>query len=246
MKKIIFLISLIVIIAVAAFGIWLDLRLKPQSVEQPGQQNEAAQNPAAANNGIPANNESPATGMNFDQTVSDGTITISIPSSEFGLAAKKDQILVHSYIPPCDENFNYCLYYNGSAYTGTNFESAGLRIQKRDDLKTQPACLTTQLAGYNGLVPKTGSADSYATSVFSPLGDAGAGHYSSGSLYRLFYDNKCYEFQTRIGESQFANYPAGSIKEFTKTDQSAIQAKLQEILNNITLPDGTKIEFPGQ
>jgi hypothetical protein len=244
MKKNIFLLSLVIIIVVVAFGIWLDLRLKQQSTEQPGQGSEVVQNPPVENNEIPASPEKPADGLNFDQTVSDGTITISIPSSEFGLAVKKDQILVHSYIPPCDENFNYCLYYDGSAYKGTNFESAGLRIQKRDDLKTQSACLTTQPAGYNGLTPKTESIDSYATSVFSPLGDAGAGHYSSGSLYRLFYDNKCYEFQTRIGESQFANYPAGSIKEFTSADQSAVKLKLQEILNAITLPDGVKIRFP--
>jgi hypothetical protein len=236
MKKIILFISLIIIIVVVAFGIWLDLRLKQRSVEQPGLE---------VGNNENFSNENPVDGLNFDQTVSDGAITISVPSSEFGLATNKDQILVHPYIPPCDENFDYCLYYNGSAYTGTNFESAGLRIQKRDDLKSQSACLAVQPAGYSGLTPKTESFDSYATSVFSPLGDAGAGHYSSGELYRLFYDNKCYEFQTRIGESQFANYPEGSIKEFTKTSQSAMRLKLREILDAISLSDGTKIKFPG-
>jgi len=51
-------------------------------------------------------------GLVFDQTVSDGVIKISIPSSEFGLAVTPEQIMVTSYIPPCDENFDYRLYYN--------------------------------------------------------------------------------------------------------------------------------------
>jgi len=182
-------------------------------------------------------------GLFFDQTVSDGTVKISIPSAEFGLAVTKEQILVLSYIPPCDENFDYCLYYIGSAYEGTNFESAGIRIQKREDLIDETACLETQPNGYNNLVPETYFEDDYSIGVFSPLNDAAAGHYSEGSLYRLFYDNACYEFQTRIGQSQFANYPEGSIKEFTLEDKSALELELQQVLNAITLPDGTNNLF---
>src|SRR5258708_11997428 len=54
----------------------------------------------------------------------------------------------------------------------------------------------------------------YTTSVFSPIGDAAAGHYASGALYRLYLQDSstCYEFETRLGQTQFANYPAGDRK----------------------------------
>src|SRR5258708_37757855 len=61
-------------------------------------------------------------GPTFDQSISDATITISYPSSDFGLATNPSQILVRSNIPPCDSPFSYCLYYNGPTYQATNFE----------------------------------------------------------------------------------------------------------------------------
>src|SRR5581483_3797253 len=46
----------------------------------------------------------------FDQSISDGTFTIAFPSTDFGLATNQQQLLVNSYIPPCNQGFNYCLY----------------------------------------------------------------------------------------------------------------------------------------
>jgi hypothetical protein len=226
MKKIIFIIVIIVIIAGVGNAVWFLSKQK-----QPEPQNQPENTPPSSNDLV------------FDQSVSDGIIKISIPSSEFGLAVTNEQILVKSYIPPCDENFDYCLYYIGSAYEGTNFESAGIRVQKREDLDNQDSCLTTQPSGYSNLVPAMNLKDDYSISVFSPLGDAGAGHYATGSLYRLFYNDNCYEFETRTGQTQFANYPEGSIKEFTSADQSALESELQEVLDAISLPDGTKDLF---
>lgn len=180
----------------------------------------------------------------FGSAHSDGNISFGIPSSEFGLAVRKEQILVQSYIPPCDENFLYCIYYIGSAFQGTNFESSGIRIEKRNELNNQQECLTSQPAGYEGLTSTIFQFPDYALSYFPPLGNAAAGHYSNGTLYRLFYNSTCYEIETRIGESQFANYPAGTIKEFTLSDRTALFSKLEEILNNISLKDGTKVSFP--
>src|SRR5258708_4434733 len=54
-----------------------------------------------------------STSLAFDQTLSDGTITIHYPSVDFALATTQAQILTHTNIPPCDQNFNYCLYYTG-------------------------------------------------------------------------------------------------------------------------------------
>src|SRR5258708_14257470 len=76
----------------------------------------------------------------YDRSVSDGTITVSFPAKEFGLATTPTQILVRSYIPPCNPNFNYCLYFIGQEYKGTNFDSAGLRLKNPDDLTTEQVC----------------------------------------------------------------------------------------------------------
>ncbi len=179
----------------------------------------------------------------LDQSVSDGTITIAYPSKDYGFATNPEQVLVHSYIPPCSENFDYCLYYNGSSYAGTNFESAGLRIGKRSDLSTEALCVKTPPSGYDaGVMPDwTTTRDAYSASTFK-VGDAGAGHYANGALYRLYYraSNTCYEFETRIGETQYANYPAGSIKQFSDVDRVAVQADLAQIISSIKIPNGTK------
>ncbi len=129
-----------------------------------------------------------------DQSISDGTITIVYPATDFELATSSQQITTHSYIPPCDADFNYCLYYIGTAYQGTNFDSAGIRVEKRTDLTTQAACLTTPPTGFTNFTPTSTIAGDYAVSEFTPLGDAGAGHYSTGTLYRLEYNGACYEF----------------------------------------------------
>ena len=176
-------------------------------------------------------------------TTSDGTITFTVPS-DFGLATNQTQILTRSYIPPCDADFNYCLYYTGTAYQGSNFDSAGIRIDHRTDLTTTSACLTTPPTGFTNFTPTSTTPGDYSVSEFTPLGDAGAGHYSVGTLYRLEYNGACYEFETRIGQTQFANYPSGTIPQFTSADQTSLQAEIQTILNGITLPSGETIAFP--
>jgi hypothetical protein len=186
---------------------------------------------------------SSTTAASGTQTISDGTISFTVPS-DFGLATDQQQILVRSYIPPCDPDFIYCLYYTGIAYQGTNFDSAGMRIDKRTDLTTQSACLTTAPDGYTNFTPTSTIAGDYAVSEFTPLGDAGAGHYSTGTLYRLEYNGACYEFETRIGQSQFANYPSGTIQQFTTADESDLQSEMQNILNGLTLPSGETVAFP--
>jgi hypothetical protein len=157
-------------------------------------------------------------------------------SSDFGLATSGNQVPANSYIPACDkESMDYCLYYKGTDYQGTNFESAGLRIQQRPTLLTKTACTNSIPDGYNSLVPTVTEHSGYTTSVFAPIGDAAAGHYANGSLYRVWFGTTCYEFETRVGETQFANYPAGSIKEFSDANREAIIKKLLDILSSVTI-----------
>jgi hypothetical protein len=198
----------------------------------------------------------PGAPIGFDKSFSDGTIHIAFPTSQFALATDPSQITDKSYIPPCDQGFAYCLYYNGTAYSGTNFESAGIAISPKANLTTQTKCLQTQPAGYTGLKSTSGKAvtlpgvgASYITSVFSPIGDAAAGHFATGAVYRLAYQENattfdCYEFDTQIGQTDFYNYPTGAINQFTVADQTTIQAELTKILTTLTLPSGQYVLFP--
>lgn len=171
----------------------------------------------------------------FDrQVLAGGQVMIDSPQ-DFGLAVTADQVLVESNVPPCDDGFDYCLYYNGNEYQGTNFQSAGLRINIRDDLEEADACLSTPPAGYDDLEADISESTGYSISTFSPIQNAAAGHYSDGTLYRLAVDGSCYEIETRIGESQFENYEEGTIQEFTEADRQAVQDRLDALLGNIRL-----------
>lgn len=185
--------------------------------------------------------------MVFDTFITDSTVTFAYPGSRWALATSSAQRTATSYIPACSENYKYCLYYVGKDFVGTNFESAGLRVATRADLTTERLCQQTPPEGFSASTTPTNtrSGDEYATSLFTNIGDAGAGHSASGSLYRLFVRNNssCYEFETRIGQSQFANYPAGSMQEFTKADHAALDAELQAIINTVTLQSGTRNLF---
>ncbi|MCL5016200.1 MAG: hypothetical protein M1312_01115 [Patescibacteria group bacterium] len=183
----------------------------------------------------------------FDKSLSDGIITIYYPSSEFGLATNQQQLSGHlAYIPPCDQGFNYCLYYSTSTYQGTNFEAAGIAINNLTaTLPTVQQCLTTPPNGYTNISPtSTISNVGYSTSLFSNLGNAAMGHYATDNIYRLAYAGKCYEFDARIGQTQFANYPPGAIKLFTPADYNTVKSELQAILNTLSLPGGGSVTFP--
>lgn len=173
-------------------------------------------------------------------------IGFTVPAS-YALAAAPEPLLSTSYIPACAQGFEYCVYRSSDQYKGTNFESAGVAINVRSDLSTESSCLNTPPSGYsaNTKPSNTYSGDTYATTHFANLSDAATGHYSSGQLYRV-YDRanaSCTEFMAQVGQSQFANYPAGSIVQFTATDQANVEAELHGILSTVTI-GGKAIQFP--
>ncbi len=233
----IFIVFILVIAVLAAGFLWL--------VNSGGQSGAITPNGSSSSTvptlilGTPT-----GTASTGSQSISDGTITIVYPTMDFAMATSDQQITVRSYIPPCDPDFEYCLYYVGSAYQGTNFDSAGIRVEQRTDLTTQAACLTTPPTGFSNFTPTSTTVGDYSLSEFTPIGNAGTGHYSTGTLYRLFYNGACYEFETRIGQSQFANYPSGTIAQFTNADEASLQAEIDSILNGITLPSGETVNFP--
>ncbi len=198
------------------------------------------------------NNSNPvvSTVETFDQSISDGTIKAVYSSGDFALAVNPSQVLAESYIPPCMDSFDYCFYYtNGNVFAGTNFDSAGLSIKKRPDLKTEKACMEKQPTGYaNSVLPNTKIPKAeYSTAIYEGLGnDAATGHVAEGSIYRLFYkkNSSCYELLTRVSYSQFGNYEPGTIEEFTEENKETLKVRLENILSNISVPSGDTNIFP--
>ena len=170
-------------------------------------------------------------------TLAGGDVSLSYPE-EFGLAVNQDQLLVSSYIPVCDQGFDYCLYLNSSEFDGTNFDGAGLRIDVRDDLEYEAACMLEQPAGYSDLTPIVDGSGDHTTALFGNVGQGAAGHFTKGAIYRLQYEGNCYEFETRIAQTQFGNYPEGEVERFSEAAQDGLSARLTGILNRVSLPDG--------
>jgi hypothetical protein len=177
--------------------------------------------------------------------ISGGLLSFERPA-DWGLAISDEQVLMESVVPPCSSGFDYCLYYNATTtYADTNFESAGLRLESRPDLETEEACLNEPPVGYNDLNPEVSRKDTYATSVFTPLRDAATGHSAEGLLYRLAFDATCYEFETRIGVSQFENFEPGTVEEFTASDRSEVEGNLANLLRMVRFTDNsTEVIFP--
>jgi hypothetical protein len=173
-------------------------------------------------------------------------VTFSFPDA-FALATGNEPIMVHSYIPPCDQGYDYCIYKNDQEFAGTNFESAGLSITAKPALTTQAACLNTPPQGYASTISPsdTSSGAGYAASVFANLGNAAAGHEAVDSYYRLYQTSNgdCTELDLRVAQSDYGNYPAGQIQEFTAADQQQVLSELGSILSGMTL-NGSIISWP--
>lgn len=186
----------------------------------------------------PAAADAPAAAVDTDAGV---TVTAA---PGFTLAATAGEAAEQGVIPPCDAGFDGCFYFSATTYAGTNFETAGLRILKRADLATAAACLGTQPDGHSGLAITTHDGGAYATAAIPGVGDAGMGHYANDTVYRLAWQGGCWEFDTRIGATQYGNYTPGTIREFTEADNAAVEALLRAMVDSVTLPDGTAVVFP--
>lgn len=171
-------------------------------------------------------------------------LTFAIPSG-FALATAGQPLLVQSYIPACSEGFGYCIYKNDNEFAGTNFESAGVAITNRTDIRAERLCLTTPPEGYTVEPSNTVSKDSYAASVFANIGDAAAGHSARDSVFRLFNreNSSCTEIVTRVAQSSYGNYPEGQIQEFTAQNKEKVQSELEAVLNTMTVA-GQAITWP--
>lgn len=186
-------------------------------------------------NSSPAN-DSTSESIPEQHIVSGGVLLFERPA-DFGLAVHSHQLPRKTVIPACDESFDYCLYYLGEDFTNTNFQSAGIRIEQRKDLKDQRSCLVTPPRGYLDFQPTIRHDDGFAISLFEPIQNAATGSYSLGKVFRLALGSNCFEFETRIGASQFAFHEEGTIQEFGMDEWNTLESRLNEVLVAIRLVD---------
>lgn len=191
--------------------------------------------------GIPA--ASSDDGWMPDVHVAAGGELLFVRPDDFGLAVHRDQLPVRGTIPPCDDGFDYCLYYMGDEFAGTNFRNAGIRIERREDLGTAEACLSAPPRGYGEFEPALmRTKDGFAVSLFPPLYEGAVGSYAEGRLYRLALDGgPCFEVETRIGAVQFGHFPEGTVREFTREQWDGLAARLHQVVRAIRLVDRPEV-----
>lgn len=185
--------------------------------------------PTENNSGNEQTNTFPNTAKNSELGYS-----LSYPDSFTELTtADKDDLNSLGYIPPCSEDYTTCLYYSGNEFKGTNFDSAGLSIHVITDA-TKDTC-----EAYTGsfTLPDTTITTEKAGGVtlfVAKSGDAGAGHVAEETLYRTYHNNTCLEAVARTGYTQFGNYPAGSIEEFTDTDKKQLENIMKDMTHTLS------------
>lgn len=155
--------------------------------------------------------------------------------NDFGLAVNEDQVLAESYIPPCTNGFDYCLYYNTNKYADTNFGSAGVAINTLDADDAE-AC--TSVENYNRPIQnkhiqKVGGTDFW---VFES-GGAATGHAAHDKIYRSYQNNTCFQLTARISSSSYSNYKPGTIEKFTDEMRIDLQEELEGIVERMEFQD---------
>lgn len=198
----------------------------------------------------PATSEAPT--LPNALTLAGGVVTLAYPAA-LALATGSEPVPPMATIPPCDEGYDYCFYLPPGAFEGTNFRAAGMAVARRPELSAQVSCLLAQPDGYSDLQPglevPQGDDVLPSTARFGDLGEGAAGTYSHGEVRRLFAAGVCYEFTLRVVEAQLANFPAGTVSEFTEAQRQSVLDELADVLGSATVAqEGTvsAVEWPAE
>lgn len=135
-----------------------------------------------------------------------------------------------SYIPVCDDDSIVCVTYPENRYKGTTFGAASVEVTVVP-AKTEKACLAPggefQIDRQNPSRIITGT-----RFLHSSTSEAAMSHDISTDAYRGYANGRCYLLAAQIAFTNFAVYPPGAIKEFTKQDQARVRSQLMQILDS--------------
>lgn len=194
------------------------------------------------NNSNPQDSTENNDGNSSEQVEADSTQIITDPELGYSISypetftalseAEQDILPSLGYVPPCDENHSNCLYYIGTEFEGTNFDSAGISTKNLIDTGEENCTSFNEAYTLPDSEISTEEIDSNLFYV-ARSGNAGAGHMAEETLYRTYHSNTCVEITTRIGYSQFGNYPEGSVEEFTAEDKNELMNSMKEVVHTL-------------
>ena len=170
-----------------------------------------------------------------------GTLSYKNTTNGLSFVYPKDSVLITNseemkatgYFPTCNNETGFaCIYFASSTYPHSNFSSSGISFNAIKTAKNESECMAVNPyerervadTDINGIIFATFNA-----------GDAAMSHQSSGTDFRTFHNNTCYEITTRINSSTYEVYPEGSIVKFTEEDMLTLSIKLLTIIKSVTL-----------
>lgn len=135
-----------------------------------------------------------------------------------------------TFIPICEDNFLFCLYYPESLFPETDFAGAGFGISKIENAKSIDQCSSF---ANSDIFPATKILINGIAFYHQQRGSAATGHQEDTHYYRTFHNNSCFEIDLRITtESRVENYPPGSgYQPFTVQKKTKVLDDLKNILS---------------
>jgi hypothetical protein len=145
------------------------------------------------------------------------------------------------YIPICDAGVTttdsaalhpetiVCVAYPHSPYAGTNFGGAAFSVSSVPDATAEKDCLKFDEFTMD---KKKAHWTTIGNEKFRAAsgGEGGLGHGLGEDVYLRYHNGKCYQLEIRIGETSFANYDPGTIKEFKDYDK--VSRELRRVLQS--------------
>jgi len=122
-----------------------------------------------------------------------------------------------------------CVAYPHSPYAGTNFSGAAFSVSSVPDAHSENNCLKFDeftMDKKKAHWTTIGNVKFIAASG----GEGGLGHGLGEDIYLTYHNGKCFQLEIRIGETSFANYDPGTIKEFK--DGEKVSRELRRVLQS--------------
>lgn len=161
----------------------------------------------------------------LERSISDRTVRMFY-TKEYSLASYLYEVPTQFLSSPCAEGFLYCVYYVGSAYDQSNFDSAGFSMIRFPDMfeYMMPSDCVTDKANHT---------DSYTAGGDVARIESYPDHTVTTHSHRLLVGNNCYEFVSRI-----------SVRNDQEFDSADLEKTFDRFFGAIELRDRTHVVFP--
>lgn len=161
--------------------------------------------------------------------LSDMGILFAYPSrAELYTKERREEVRGLTYIPVCDpDTMSGCVVYGKDAFPGSTFSGSAVSFAVLPINETE--CYSVDNA------PLSSGEKVFDTVAFRryEVGDAAAGHYLKGNIYRGWKDVRCLEMKSTMTMTNIGVYEPGTIKEFTEAEQAVLFAEMESVLDTI-------------